>query len=270
MEDLWRFIAEGQSIPSKSVVFTIDDGFADHSELAAKVFDEFGYVLNFFVITGFLDKKLWPWDDQLSYGLAHSERKEVKLQLPSGDCYSIDLNAKSKGQQIRGLRDRLKKETQTKVYSWLESELYKQLDVPFPKDIPEDYSPMSWDDARTLVRNGHGVYPHTHSHRILASLEPGEQAFEIRESFRRVEDEVGGPVRVFAYPTGRRSDYDSIAIEYLKKAGVNMSFSTIPGYVREGGNPYEIPRFSLPEDHDQFKQIVNRFEAFKERLRAIR
>ncbi|QSP93669.1 polysaccharide deacetylase family protein [Marinobacter salinisoli] len=270
MGELWRFISEGQAVPPKSVAFTIDDGFSDHSDLAAKVFDEFGFVLNFFVITGFLDRKLWPWDDQLAFGLAHAKRRKAKLRLPSGDLYCIDLRVKTRGQQVRALRNCLKQECQSDVYPWLKSELFSELGVPFPEDIPADYAPMSWEDARALVRQGHGVYPHTYSHRILASLEPEEQLFEIRESFSRVSDEIGGPVRVFAYPTGRKSDYDSTAIDCLKRTEADMSFTTTPGYVKEGVNPYEIPRFSLPESHDQFKQIVNRFEAFKERIRAVR
>lgn len=266
MEQLWQVLEKGEPIPSKTVMFTIDDGFFDHHDVAARVFDEFGFPLNFFVITGLLDKHLWPWDDQIAYALNRTDLRQVSLQLPSGGEYSIDLSVKSIRQTAREIRNALKRDEQAHIYRWLDEELYHKLKVEFPGNIPPEYQPMTWDDARSLRERGHGVYPHTCSHRILSALSLEEKHREINEGRNRVEQELQYTPEVFAYPTGRRSDYDSADIEELKRAGFKMAFNTVPDYVSQGCSHFELPRFSVPGAVADFIQIVNRFEAMKEKL----
>ncbi|MEQ9546538.1 MAG: polysaccharide deacetylase family protein [Marinobacter sp.] len=264
MGDLWGVLAEGDEIPSKSVMFTIDDGFYDHHDVAATIFEEFGFPLNFFVITGLLDGELWPWDDQINYALNHSTIRHADIQLPSGEIYSVNLATCTVRQMAREVRNAVKIERQEQIYGWLREELYKKLDVEFPTEIPRDYRPMSWDDARSLRARGHGVYPHTCSHRILSTLSAQEKYHEINGSLSRVKNELANLPDVFAYPTGRLTDYDSSDIEILKTAGFKMAFNTVSDYVRRGQNHYELSRFSLPEDTAKFLQIVNRFEALND------
>lgn len=263
MEQLWRFLDEGKSIPSKSVMFTIDDGFSDHHDVAASVFDEFGFALNFFVITGLLDQELWPWDDQIAYAVNRTKISVIELQLPFGGKYSVNLAENSVRRTIREIRNALKIVNQEHIYQWLGAELYSKLEVDFPDTIPREYRPMSWDDARSLKERGHGVYPHTCSHRILSALALEEKQHEIHEARKRVEQELAQCPDVFAYPTGRPSDYDRADIEEVKRAGFKMAFNTVPDYIRAGCSHYELPRFSLPESAADFLQIVNRLEALK-------
>lgn len=268
MHELWRMLNQHEPIPSKSAMFTIDDGFFDHHDVAAKVFEEFGFALNFFVITGFLDQELWPWDDQITYALHRTKRDRVDVTLPSGAVHALDLSQGDVGASVNELRSRLKAEPQEDLYSWLRTELYECLSVQYPCHIPKEFSPMSWSDARALQKAGHGVYPHTLSHRILSMLSPEEKQHEINHSRDRVRDELKCQSDVFAYPTGRRSDYDHADIKQLKVSGFRMAFNTVPNYVVSGQSFFELPRFSLPRKFEDFRQIVNRFEALKTRLRA--
>lgn len=267
MDDVLRTLSAGEAFPARSVLFTIDDGFADHHDVAATVFDEFGYPLNFFVITGLLDQQLWPWDDQVTYAFKHTPIHEAEIRLPSGELYSFNSARKTAVQAVREVRESLKAGDQQGIYDWLKTELYQTLGVAFPEEAPAEYQPMSWDDARSLRARGHGVYPHTYSHRILSTLSPHEKRAEIRESLKRVGEELEFSPQVFAYPTGRPSDYDSQDIEELRHAGFQMAFNTVPAYVKQGQDHYHLPRFSLPENTADFLQIVNRFEALKNKLR---
>lgn len=269
MDDLLAALEQGESLPSKSVVFTIDDGFFDHHDVAARVFGEFGFTLNFFVITGFLDRKLWPWDDQVAFALQHATKDVTDVRLPSGTLFPVNLRHHDIAEVVYGLRGRLKKESQSELYTWLETELYPTLGVTFPQEIPAAYKPMSWSDARTLRNSGHGVFPHTQTHRILSTLPVDEKQSEIEVSIKRVEEELHYVPDIFAYPTGRPSDYDRLDIEQLRRAGIKLAFNTVPGYVRSVQDHFELPRFSLPCDSDDFRQIVNRFEALKMKLREL-
>lgn len=263
MEEFCSILERGAAFPSKSLVFTIDDGFYDHHDLAARVFEEYGFPLNFFVITGLLDQKLWPWDDQVSYAFNHSEVSKVRITLPSGSGYCANLESNDLKATIRQIRNSLKSEKQQAIYAWITSELYPKLEVPFPEKIPDAYRPMSWQDARSLRARGHGVFPHTYSHRILSALPRDEKRFEINESRKRIQQELGFDPKVFAYPTGRQSDYDSTDIEELKSAGFELAFNTIQEYAKHGNPPFEMPRFSLPQKYSEFLQIVNGLEELK-------
>jgi len=249
-------------------MFTVDDGFYDHYDAVAKVFGEFGYALNFFVITDFLDQRLWPWDDQVSYALEESTLRDVTIALPSGDDYELNMDEHSRRECIRSLRDVLKSCDQSNLYDWLRSEFYPKLEVKFPDTVPNRYRSMSWEDARSLRQHGHGIFPHTCSHRILSSLSAEERRREIADSVSTVERELGAAPKAFAYPTGRVSDYGSQDVNALKSLGIELAFSTVTGYVWSGSKTdhYSLPRFSLPEKMADFLQIVNRFEAVKDRL----
>lgn len=263
MDEFCLILEQRLPIPSKSVMFTIDDGFFDHHDVAARVFDEFGFALNFFLITDLLDGKLWPWDDQIAYAFYSTKVTEAALQLPSGVTCRVDLTKKCARQTIREVRKLLKTEVQKNIYQWVRDEVYQKLNVEFPATIPQEYRPMSWDDARSLRARGHGVFPHTCTHRILSMLSPEEKSHEIYEALERVTSELGYTPNVFAYPTGRLGDYDATDIQELKGAGFKLAFNTVAEYVTVGTDYYQLPRFSLPENTVDFLQVVNRFEALK-------
>lgn len=268
MDALWTLLSERRRIPSRSVMFTIDDGFSDHHDVVAKVFDEFGFPLNFFVITSFLDRRLWPWEDQVSYAFKQSSVMNSDVYLPSGTLYSVNLEEKSVETTVREVRYALKAGCQDKLYQWLKEELFKRLQVDFPSTVPPEYCPMSWDDARALCKRGHGIFPHTSSHRILSTLSVAEKRQEIGDSIERVREELGYLPKVFAYPTGRPADYSDDDMAELRRNGVDMAFNAVPAYVQQGQDYYQLPRFSLPDNRTDFLQIVNRFEALKVRLRG--
>ena len=186
MDEIRDFVVNQARIPDRSVAFTIDDGFFDHYQVAASVFDEFHYPLNFFVITGFLDGQLWPWDDQVAWAIHHAKKETAEVPLPEGEILKLDLQPAHASRSVKTLRERLKKTGQEGIYSWIRDQLFPATGATFPERAPGPYAPMSWEDARDLVRRGHGVYPHTCSHRILSTLDNSQRESEILDSRQRV------------------------------------------------------------------------------------
>lgn len=82
---------------------------------------------------------------------------------------------------MREVRGALKTEDQGDIYQWLKKELFPKLEVELPASVPREYRPMSWNDARSLYSRGHGVYPHTRSHRILSTLSLEQKREEIKD-----------------------------------------------------------------------------------------
>jgi len=62
---------------------------------------------------------------------------------------------------------------------------------------------MTWDDARLLSGERLvSIGAHTHRHLILSGLSESEARADVSHSKRRLEEELGKPIRHFAYPFG--------------------------------------------------------------------
>jgi peptidoglycan/xylan/chitin deacetylase (PgdA/CDA1 family) len=80
---------------------------------------------------------------------------------------------------------------------------------PFPHDIVQRRPPQShltWDDLRSLVAQGFEIGSHTCSHADLGAVSLEEAERELRGSRQHLEDELGIPIRLFAFPYGHRSN----------------------------------------------------------------
>jgi peptidoglycan/xylan/chitin deacetylase (PgdA/CDA1 family) len=257
------------ALPPKPVVFTIDDGFADHAEIAGDIFARYDTPLTCFVITGFLDGELWPWDDQIAWALRVATPGSFGLTLPDGVPWEVCLSPDSVDREIRYLREALKRLAQDGLYEWLPS-FYRTLAVGVPAAPPPEYRPMTWPQARAFVCQGHTIAPHTHTHRILSCLPDDDARREIDTSISRVRAELGETPRVFAYPTGRDSDFGLREQQLVRDAGLVCAVSTAPRTATPDENAFAMPRFSLPESEADFLQYLSAVELAKERLRGVR
>jgi peptidoglycan/xylan/chitin deacetylase (PgdA/CDA1 family) len=78
---------------------------------------------------------------------------------------------------------------------------------PFPHDIVQGRPPqehMTWDDLRELVAQGFLIGSHSCTHADMGAVTLDEAECELSESRRRLEAELGIPVRYFAFPYGHR------------------------------------------------------------------
>jgi peptidoglycan/xylan/chitin deacetylase (PgdA/CDA1 family) len=120
----------------------------------------------------------------------------------------------------------------------------RSLDVPELADElrtrPEELSTMSWDELRALVERGVEVGSHTVSHPHLPALSDAELADELRSSRQRLEDELGRPCRVLAYPYG---ECDERVRGAARTAGYDAAFG-LPGDPT-GRDPFDVFRVGV-------------------------
>ena len=87
---------------------------------------------------------------------------------------------------------------------------------------------------------------HTVRHPILAHAPASEQRLEIEENLRSIQQWIGKPVRAFAYPNGRPGiDYNADTVAILRKAGIDMAFTTREEFARPDEPPLERSRFLM-------------------------
>jgi peptidoglycan/xylan/chitin deacetylase (PgdA/CDA1 family) len=105
---------------------------------------------------------------------------------------------------------------------------------------PEELETMRWDELRELVARGIEVSSHTVSHPHLPTLADAELADELRSSRERLEDELGRPCTVLAYPYG---DCDERVRAAAKAAGYETAFG-LPGD-SSGSDPFDVFRVGV-------------------------
>jgi len=113
------------------------------------------------------------------------------------------------------------------------------------------FQPMSWDQAKELaahplIRMG----SHSLSHYCLALLSRDQLQEEVRGSRQILEDRLGVPVEVFAYPFGvqRYGAYSQSTEDVVLESGYKASFTSEIGRASSGAGAYLIPRISLTNE----------------------
>jgi peptidoglycan/xylan/chitin deacetylase (PgdA/CDA1 family) len=107
---------------------------------------------------------------------------------------------------------------------------------------------LTWEDAKALLAGGVELGGHTANHEILSRLDAESAAREVaacREALARRLDVAS---ESFAYPFGRRWDYDPKSKDAVRKAGFASATTTHAGTNGKGADPYELKRIMIDED----------------------
>jgi peptidoglycan/xylan/chitin deacetylase (PgdA/CDA1 family) len=67
---------------------------------------------------------------------------------------------------------------------------------------------------------------HTVTHPVLSKLSLDQVQHEIQESKKVIEESLGIPVRTFAYPSGKKNDFNPSIKALLKDAGYTCALTT--------------------------------------------
>jgi peptidoglycan/xylan/chitin deacetylase (PgdA/CDA1 family) len=98
---------------------------------------------------------------------------------------------------------------------------------------------LSWGEIKEMARGGVCFGSHGHNHCDLTSLSEDKSLQEILLSKELIRKNLSGRIRYFSYPYGR---YDRKTLQLVKKVGFEAAFTTIPGTIRPGDDPYALKR----------------------------
>ncbi len=114
------------------------------------------------------------------------------------------------------------------------------------RDGIDNFPPMTWDDARLLLRRGTSFGSHTRSHHDCGTGSPELLRAEIEDSRAEAERGLGAPVTSFSFPWGKRANMSETA-RALATQTYDHVFSAIGGEnVPCAG---ETPRHLFRRDH---------------------
>jgi peptidoglycan/xylan/chitin deacetylase (PgdA/CDA1 family) len=106
-----------------------------------------------------------------------------------------------------------------------------------------------WDDLAVLERQGVSVQSHAASHRAFSDLSLNERVEELRRSKNALDEALGRPTRLFAYPFGDVGGHQTSLeahAELLGYAGACL----YPGGTNElpGAHPFRLERNAMGPD----------------------
>jgi len=144
---------------------------------------------------------------------------------------------------------------------------------------PLAWLPLSWDELKEMRRHGIEIGSHSLSHRSLGVLSDSEAAFEAHRSRRMLEEHLGAPIDLFAYPFGSPAygDFDPNLEEMLGAQGYAAACTTVIGRCAPGADLYAMPRIPMDETDGPFRvrckllgayDWVGKVKAFAQRMLA--
>jgi len=111
---------------------------------------------------------------------------------------------------------------------------------------------MNWRMIGEMKDSGLvNFYSHTVTHRSSDQIHGEELKREIAASKAAIEGRLGGPCDYLCWPKGR---YTGEGIEAAKAALYRALFTTKPGVVRKGDDPFELKRIVVKDSVDWFKR----------------
>ena len=107
---------------------------------------------------------------------------------------------------------------------------------------------LTWDQIKEMAENDISFGAHTVNHPILSRIPLDKAEYEIVESKKRIEENIGKAVTSFAYPFGKKAQYSSDLFPVLEKLGFKCAVTTetatnnqsTPLFELNRGMPWEI------------------------------
>ena len=230
-------LAQG-SLPSRSLVITFDDGYADNAEVALPILQRHGLAASFFVSTGFLDGGRM-WNDSVIECLRACRHTEIDLEAFGLGVFSL-ANAAQRRDAIGALLPRIKYLS----LAGREEAIARLQQICGVTSLPTNLM-MRSEQVREMHRAGMEIGAHTVRHPILTTLTLPEAENEISEGRNKLQAIIDAPVDMFAYPNGKPGrDYDQSHVALLSQLGFRGAVTTAPGVARSGDDLFQLPRFT--------------------------
>lgn len=236
---------------------TVDDGYADFFQIAYPILKELKIPATVFVTTGFIDRKLFLWPDQIRALLDKANNGTYRLD---GTWSGMRIELGSPAQRELAwhqLADELvfvSPHLRTRALD----ELGSALGISLTEADMQPYEAMTWTQLQELIRSGFEVGDHTFSHACLTAMSEEDAKVELSKSKELLERNLGTAVCTFAYPNGTRQDCNEQLIGMLQQLGYDSGVLAVPSPL-SSQHPFQIGRFSATCSFDQFQALVDGF-----------
>lgn len=226
----------------RHVLVTFDDGYRDTYEHALPVLRRHGVPALVFITTGFLDERGVAWWDEIAWMVRRSARPAVPASPWMEGSVELVGDREPAVQRLLKVYKELPVTRTGEYLGWLAEVTGSGR---FPAEAASQVW-MTWSMVRELRDAGMVIGGHTVSHPVLSRMDRAAQAAEIAGCERRLREELGEPLRWFAYPVGGSRSFDEDTRAVLAEAGVELAFSDYGGYRRyDDWDPLDVRRIAV-------------------------
>jgi len=268
---------ETGTFPSRPVVVTFDDGYADNVLAAKPLLERFDVPALFFITTGYIGDRVEFWWDRLERALFEPPCLPHWLHL-NVDGKAMEWQFENDGDARRQLLPSMWRAWDTPqtarhhLYQVL-WELLHPLEASERDDVlmelvrwsgiepaaRETHRRLSTSELRSLAHSRIiEVGAHSRTHSRLSGLPPSLQREEIVGSKEDLERRLDQPIMAFSYPYGKAEDYTPTTASIVKEAGFRAACSNIPGQVSRGTDVFALPRVHVHDwDGETFSRQLS-------------
>jgi L-malate glycosyltransferase len=258
-----RELCDGYAGKSPAAAVTFDDGWRDNYDVAFPILRELGIPATIFVTTGKIGSSEPFWQQALG------QMFRAAIACPDGDAarglrtlLAIAAGRPLTPELYRDTVARWKRLRLTECMNllrqagWTSSggkgDRYILPDGPegcCAQNVPVPFSARLFLDAaeiREMAAASIAFASHTVTHRILPRYLRPEVERELAESKATLENLLGSPVDMLAYPDGRYSDE---VMQYARAAGYRVGCTCRNRWLSPHDDPMRLPRLEVPWEH---------------------
>lgn len=264
LDDAIEMLQTGE-LPDNSIVVTLDDGYMDNFTNAFPILKNFSIPASIFLAVGAItnvgatNSREPLWHDRVFRAFRETKLYYLDNYAKPSKTYLLTNQAEKLLAQQRVLKF-LWSLNETDRAFWIDR-LLDQLEVV--KACEAEDLMLTWDRIRVMHENGISFGSHTVTHPILSRVSTERLKQEIYASKRAIEQHLGTSVKSFAYPVGRKEDFDDTVKDLVKDAGYSCALTTIFGTNEKGQDRFELRRH-IPWETNvaHFAIRLNYYKAF--------
>ena len=259
LDEASKHLRNGEPLPLRSALITIDDGYRDFYDIAFPVLKKFNVPAAFYVVTGFIDQKHWIWTDKARYILGRTSADKCDFTIGPKRIERELGDNESRLRAAGSFNSELKKMPDSDKDAML-VELAAGLNVDVPDLPPEEFQALGWDEARLMQDHNIEIGSHTATHPILPNVSDKILADELRVSKTMLEDKLQKQTVHFCYPNGNAAKRERDA---AKNAGYASAVTTELRLCENSDDPFLLPRIDAEPEMHRFVQATSGFDRMK-------
>jgi peptidoglycan/xylan/chitin deacetylase (PgdA/CDA1 family) len=254
-----------EPLPPGLAAITIDDGYGDAYHIAYPLLRRHGFPASLFVVTEFTDGTGWIWTDKARYLTQEAAPQGLTAKI-EGSELGLELNCSASRRDASVALNSILKRLPDEMKEEAIERLARDLEVMLPDQPPEEFRPVTWEQAREMDANGIEIGSHTMTHPILTNISDERLRRELHGSKLRLEEALGRRVDQFCYPNG---DNDERVQCEVARAGYRVAVTCVGGLNKRGDDPLTLRRIHTERDLAHFLQSTSGFEQLKENVRRL-
>lgn len=241
-------LLRGDDPPPGTAALTFDDGYRNNLTLVEPLLRSRGLPFAVFVTTDFIDSA----EPMPTFVMRAALKLTTRPAFVVPDGPALPLHDEgARAAAIAHLRTDLKVSPQARVREVVAAlrDLLTDDEWSHANALFESEAPLTWSELRHLADRGVTVGSHCHDHAVLHGRQPPEEVrWQLQQSRRLLERQLGRTCEHFAYPNGTVRDISGNAVLAVSQAGYVSASTNIPGRVKRTVPALFLPRIYVTRE----------------------